>query len=71
MDCASAMLNEDRPTLILLIRLKPPAPEKILQIEARILVTHQFDSCLQRQPGKTKEIQDPERRRTTSALHVV
>jgi len=54
-----------------LIRLEPPASEQILRIDARILVTDQFDSCRQRQPGKAQEIQDPERRGTTTVLHAV
>jgi len=62
---------EDRLAPKLLIRFEPPASEQILRIEARILVTDQFDSCRQRQPGKAQEIQDPERRRTTSVLHAV
>jgi hypothetical protein len=60
---------EDRLALKFLIRLEPPASEEVLRIVVRILVTDQFNSCRQRQPGKFKQIQDPERRRTTSALH--
>ena len=50
---------EDRPALKLLIRLEPPASEEILQIEARILVTNQFDSAVKGKPARPRRSKIP------------